>query len=85
MDHSKFRFLTNGLDTSSGLALLFRDGELISRASLPPPVATDVRAMITLALGGTHQFVGTARLGISSVDLTPEGSYNSRDFLISPG
>lgn len=81
MDHSRFRFLTKGLDTSSGLALLFRDGELISKASLPSPMTRDVRAMITLALGGyaSVRWNFTSRHIVSK--LTPEDSYNIRQRL----
>ena len=42
MDHSRLRLLTNGLDTNSGLAFLFREGELIVRAGLS--LATTVNA-----------------------------------------
>lgn len=86
MDHSRFRFLTKGLDTSSGLALLFRERELILRASLPPPMTTNVRAMITLALwvrgGGRNVSVRwnfTSRHIVSK--LTPEDSYSIRQRL----
>lgn len=62
MDHSRFLFFTNGLDTSPGLTFLLREGELILRASLPFPTTTSARAIIALACGVTPQFAGGAYL-----------------------
>lgn len=69
MDHSRFRFLTKGLATSSGLALLFRGGELILRAKFRSPMTMNAHAMTTHAVGLTHQFARTVRLKTVSVSL----------------